>query len=164
MTFLREQCKGIEENNRMGKTRDFFKKIRNTKGALHAKRGTIKDIDIKDLIEAEAVKKMWQEYTELYWKGLNGPESHDGVITHLEPGHPGVWSIMGHRKHYYEQSWWRWWHASWTISGPAIWCCESAVLSMPANLENSAVAIGLGKGSFHSNPREGQLHSFHMVT
>ena len=66
MTFLREQCKGIEENDRMGKTRDFFKKIRNTKGALHAKMGTIKDIDIKDLIEAEAVKKMWQEYTELY--------------------------------------------------------------------------------------------------
>ena len=90
MIFLSEQCIEIEENNRMGKTRDFFKKIRNTKGALHAKMGTIKDINIKDLTEAEAVKKIWQEYTELYRKGLNDPDNHDGVITHLEPRHPGV--------------------------------------------------------------------------
>ena len=90
MIFLSEQCIEIEENNRMGKTRDFFKKIRNTKGALHAKMGTIKDINIKDLTEAEAVKKIWQEYTELYRKGPNDPDNHDGVITHLEPRHPGV--------------------------------------------------------------------------
>ena len=90
MIFISEQCIEIEENNRMGKTRDFFKKIRNTKGALHAKMGTIKDINIKDLTEAEAVKKIWQEYTELYRKGLNDPDNHDGVITHLEPRHPGV--------------------------------------------------------------------------
>ena len=90
MIFLSEQCIEIEENNRMGKTRDFFKKIRNTKGEFHAKMGTIKDINIKDLTEAEAVKKIWQEYTELYQKGLNDPDNHDGVITHLEPRHPGV--------------------------------------------------------------------------
>ena len=90
MIFLSEQCIEIEENNRMGKTRDFFKKIRNTKGEFHAKMGTIKDINIKDLTEAEAVKKIWQEYTELYRKGLNDPDNHDGVITHLEPRHPGV--------------------------------------------------------------------------
>ena len=90
MIFISEQCIEIEENNRMGKTRDFFKKIRNTKGALHAKMGTIKDINIKDLTEAEAVKKIWQEYTELYRKGLNDPDNHDGVITHLEPRHPGL--------------------------------------------------------------------------
>jgi len=90
MIFLSEQCIEIEENNRMGKTRDFFKKIRNTKGAFHAKMGTRKDINIKDLTEAEAVKKIWQEYTELYRKGLNDPDNHDGVITHLESRHPGV--------------------------------------------------------------------------
>ena len=90
MIFLSEQCIEIEENNRMGKTRDFFMKIRNTKGAFHAKMGTRKDINIKDLTEAEAVKKIWQEYTELYRKGLNDPDNHDGVITHLESRHPGV--------------------------------------------------------------------------
>ena len=65
-TFLSEQCKEIEENNRMGKTRDLFKKIRDTKGTFHAKMGTIKDKNCKDLTEAEEIKKWWQEYTELY--------------------------------------------------------------------------------------------------
>ena len=80
------QCKEIEENNRMGKTRDVFKKIRDTKGIFHAKTGTIKDRYGMDLTEAEEIKKRWQEYTEeLYKIGLNDLVSHDGVITHLEP-------------------------------------------------------------------------------
>ena len=83
---LSDQCKEIEENNRMGKTRDLFKKIRNTKGTFHAKIGTIKDRNDMDLTEAEDIKKRWQEYTEeLYKKDLHDPDNHDGVITHLEP-------------------------------------------------------------------------------
>ena len=84
--FLRDQCKEIEENNRMGKTRDLFKKIRDTKRTLHAKMGTIKDRNGIDLTEAEDIKKWWQEYTEeLHKKDLHDPDNHDGVITHLEP-------------------------------------------------------------------------------
>ena len=84
--FLSDQCKEIEENNRMGKTRDLFKKIRDTKGIFHAKMGTMKDKNCVDLTEAEDIKKSWQEYTEeLYKKDLNDPYNHDGVITHLEP-------------------------------------------------------------------------------
>ena len=82
--FLSEQCKEIEENNRMRKSRGLFKKI--TKGTFHAKMGTIKDRNGMDLMEAEDIKKRWQEYTEeLYKKGLNDPENYYGVITHLEP-------------------------------------------------------------------------------
>ena len=84
--FLRDQCKQIEENNRMGKTRDLFKKIRDTKGTFHAKMGSIKDRNCMDLTEAEDIKKRWQEYTEeLYKKYLHNPDNYDGVITHLEP-------------------------------------------------------------------------------
>ena len=86
--FLSDQCKEIEENNRMRKTRDLFKKIRNTKGTFHAKMGTIKDRNGMDLTEAEFIKKRWQEYTEeLYKKDLHDPDNHKGVIipTHLEP-------------------------------------------------------------------------------
>ena len=80
-SFLRDQCKEMEENNRMGKTRDLFKKIRDTKGTFHAKMASI-----KDLREAEDIKKRWQEYTEeLYNKDLHDPDNHNGVITHLEP-------------------------------------------------------------------------------
>ena len=79
--FLRDQCKEIEENNRMGKTRDHFKKIRDTKGILQAKVGTIKDRNGMDLTEAEDIKKRWQEYTEeLYRKDLHDPDNHNGVI------------------------------------------------------------------------------------
>ena len=82
--FLSEQCKDIEENNRMGKTRNLLKKIRDTKGTLHAKMGTIKDRNGMDLKEAEDIKKRWQEHTEeLYKKDLNDPGNRDGVITHL---------------------------------------------------------------------------------
>ena len=81
--FLSNQCKEIAENNRMGRTRDLFKKIRDTKGTLHAKMSTIKDRNGMDLTEAEDVNKWWQEYTEeLYKKNLHDPDNHDGVITH----------------------------------------------------------------------------------
>ena len=84
--FLSDQCKEIEENNRMGKTRDLFRKIRDTKGTLHAKMGTLKGRNSVDLTEAGDTKKRWQEYTEkLYKKDLHDPDNHDGVITHLEP-------------------------------------------------------------------------------
>ena len=89
--FLNDQCKEIEENNRIGKTRDLFKKIRDTKGTFHAKMGTIKDRNGMDLTEAEDIKK-WQEYTEEpYKKDLHDQDNHDGVITHthLEPD-PGM--------------------------------------------------------------------------
>ena len=102
--FLCEQRKEIEENNRMGKTRDLFKKIRDNKGTFHAKMGTIKDRNGIDLTEAEDIKKKWQDYTELYKLGLNDLDNHNGVITHLEPRHPGMQSQVGLRKHHYKQS------------------------------------------------------------
>ena len=95
--FFSDQCKEIEENNTMGKTRDLFKKIRDTKRTFHAKMGTIKDRNGMDLIEAEDIKKRWQEYTEeLYKKDHCDKHNHDGVITHLEQ--------VGLRKHHYKQS------------------------------------------------------------
>ena len=84
--FLSEQCKEIEENNRMRKTSDLILKIGDTKGTFHAKMGSIKDRNGMDLTEAEDIKEKWQEYTEeLYKKDLHDPDNHDGVITHLEP-------------------------------------------------------------------------------
>ena len=103
IAFLSDQCKEIEENNRMGKTIDLFKKIRDTKGTFHAKMGTIKDRNGMDLTEAEDTKKRWQEYTEeLYKKGLNDPDKHDGY--HLEPNVKSSGSQVGFRKHHYKQS------------------------------------------------------------
>jgi len=84
--FLSDQCKEPEENNRMGKTRNLFKKIRDTKGIFHAKMGTIKDRNGMDQTEAEDIKKRWQKYTEeLYKKDLHDPDNHNGVTTHQEP-------------------------------------------------------------------------------
>ena len=83
--FLSDQCKEIEENNRMGKTRDFFKKVRDNKGTFHAKIGSIKDRNGMGLTEAEDIKKKWQEYTELYKKDLHNHVNQGGVITHLVP-------------------------------------------------------------------------------
>ena len=84
--FLSDQCKEIEENNIMGKTRDLFKKIRDTRGNFHAKMGTMKDRNGMDLTEAEDSKKRWQEYIDkLYKKDLHDPDNHNGMITHLEP-------------------------------------------------------------------------------
>ena len=86
VAILRDECKETEENNRMGKTRDLFKKIRDTKGIFHAKMGSIKERNGMDLTEAEDIMKRWQEYREeLYKKDLHDPDNHDGVITHLEP-------------------------------------------------------------------------------
>ena len=118
--FLSGQCKEIEENNRLGKTRDLFKKIRDTKETFHAKMGSIKDRnDGMGLTEAEDIKKMWQEYTEeLYTKDLHDPNDHDGVITHLEPDileckvKRALGSITMNKAK------WRWWNSSGAISNP----------------------------------------------
>ena len=141
----------------MGKTRDLFKKIRDTKGTFHANMGSIKNRNGMDLTEAEDIKKRWQEYTEEpYKKDLNDPDNHNGVITHLEP------DILE-----CEVKW-----ASGSITtnkasgGDGISvelfqilkddAVESAAINLPANLENSAAATGLEKVSFHSNPKERQ--------
>ena len=101
--FLSDQCKEIEENNRMGKTRDLFKKIKDILGTFHTKMGTIKDRNGMDLTEAEDIKKRWQEYTEvLYKKDLNDPDNHDNHSPRAR--HPGTGSQVGLRKHHYEQS------------------------------------------------------------
>ena len=151
--FLSDQCKKIEENNRMAKTRDLFKRIRDTKGTFHAKMGSIKGRNGRDLTKAEDTKKRWQEYTELYKKDLHNPDTHDGVITHLDP------DILECE-------------VKWALGrittnkaggGDGIPAelfqilkddTESAALNMPANLENSAETTGLENISFHSNPKE----------
>ena len=153
--FVSDQCKEIEENNRMGKTRDLLKKIRDTKGIFHAKMGSIKDRNGMDLTEAENIKK-WQEYTEeLYKKDLHDPDNHNGVITHLEPDILECevkWALESITMN----------KASGGDGIPAELFqilkddAVSAALNMPANLENSAVATGLEKVSFHSNPKERQ--------
>ena len=111
--FLSDQRKAIEENNRMGKTRDLFKKIRDTKGTFLTKMGTIRDRNGMDLTEADDIKKRWEEYTEeLYKKDLHDPDNHDGVITQLEPDileckrHKEALGCfqMGLRKHHCGQS------------------------------------------------------------
>jgi len=152
--FLSDQCKEIEEDNRMGKTRDLFKKIRDTNGIFHAKVRTIKNRNCKDLTEAEEIKKRWQEYTEkLYRKDLNDPDKHDGVVTHLKP------DILECEA--------KWALGSITTSkgsgGDGIPAELFQILKddavnmlhsiWPANLENSTVATGLEKVSFHSNPK-----------
>ena len=139
----------------MRKTRDLFKKIRDTKGIFHAKMGLIMDRNGMDLTEAENIKKRWQEYTEeLYKKDLHNPDNHNGGITHLEP------DILECKV--------KWALASITTNKASggdgtqvglfqiLKDCESAALNMPANLENSAVATGLENVSFHSNPKERQ--------
>jgi len=109
-----------------------------------------------DLTEADDIKKRWQEYTEtLYKKRMSWfryPRwcDHSPRARHLK-----MWSQLGLRKHHYQQIWRRWWKSSWDISNPKRWCCESAALNMPENLENSAVATGLEMASFHSNPKKG---------
>ena len=100
--FLSHQCKEIEENNRMGKTRDLFNKIRDTKGTFHANMGSIKDRNGMDLTESEDIKKRWQE--ELYKKDLHDPDNHSGVITNLEPDILECEVQMDLRKHHCEQS------------------------------------------------------------
>ena len=97
--FLNRQCKETEENNQLGKTRDFFKKTGDIKGTFHTRMDMIKDRNSKDLIEAEEIKKIWQEYTEeLYKKGVQDRDNHDGVVTHLDSYIPQC--EVGRRKHY----------------------------------------------------------------
>ena len=150
--FFSNQCKELEENNRLGKTRDLFKKIRDTKETFHAKMGSIKDRNDKGLTEAEDIKKRWQECTEeMYKKDLHDQDNHDGMITHLEP------DILE-----CEVKW-----ASENITmnkasgGDRIpvelfQILKDDAVKVPANLENSAMATGLEKVSFHSNPKERQ--------
>ena len=156
--FLSNQCKEIEENNRMGKTRDLFKKIRDTKGIFHAKMGLIKDRNGMDLTEAEGIKKRWQEYTEeLYVKDLHDQENHDGVITHLEPDILECevkWALEsitmnktrgsdGIPVEFFQ-----------ILEDDAVKVLYS--ICQYANLENSAVATRLEKGQFSFNPKERQ--------
>ena len=138
----------------MGKTRDLFKKIRDTKGTFHAKMGSIKDRNGMDLTEAEDMKKRWQEYKELYKKDLHDPDNHNGVITDLEPDILECevkWALGSITRN----------KASGGDGIPVELfqilkddAVKVAALNMPANLENSAVATGLEKVSFHSNPKE----------
>ena len=156
--FLSDQCKEIEENNRMGKSKGLFNIIRDTKGIFHANMGSIKDRNGMDLTEAEDIKKMWQEYTEeLYKKDLHDPDNHDGVITHthLEPEILECevkWALESITTN----------KASGDDGIPVELLqilkddAVKVLHSMPANLENSAVATGLEKVSFHSNPKERQ--------
>ena len=142
----------------MGKTRDLFKKIRGTKGTFHAKMGSIKDRNGMDLTEAEDIKKRWQEYTEeLYKRDLHNPDNHSGMITHLKPDILECevkWALEcitmnkgngGDRIPV---------ELSQILKDDSV----SAALNMPANLENSAVATGLEKVSFQSNPKERQCY------
>ena len=150
--FLGNQCKEIEENNRMGKTRNLFKKIRDTKGTFHAKMSTIKDRNGMDLTESEDIKKRWQEYTEdLYKKDLHDPDNHNGVITHLES------DILECK-------------VKWTLRSIIVNKAsgddgiplelfqilkDDAVKELYSicQLQSSAVVTGLEKVSFHSNPK-----------
>ena len=141
----------IEENNGMGKTRDLFKKIRDTRGTFHAKMGSIKDRNGMDLTEAEDIKR-WQQYTEeLYKKDMHNPENHDGIITHLEP------DILECED--------KWALGSITMNKASVGdgipvelfqILKDDALNMPTNLENSAVATGLEKVSFLPEPKERQ--------
>ena len=155
--FLSDQCKETEENNRMGKTSDHFKKIRDTKETLHTKMGTIKDRNVLDLTEAEDTKKRWQEYTEeLYKKDLNDLDNHDGVITCLEPDilecevKWALGSITTNKAsgsdgipvELYQ-----------ILKDDAVKVLHSKCQQI---LKNSAVATELEKVNFHSNPKERQ--------
>ena len=168
--FLSDQCKEIEEDNRMGKTRDLYKIIRDTKGMFHSKIGSINDRNCMDLTEAEDTKRRWQEYTEeLYKKDLHDPDNHDGMITELEPDILECevkWALESITTN----------KASGGDRIPVelfqILKDESAALNMPANLENSSGhRTGKGQFSFQSQrkamPKNAQtttqLHSFHTL-
>ena len=154
--FLSDQCKEIKENNKMRKTRDLFKKMRDTKGTFHAKIGSIKDRNGIDLTEAEDIKKRWQEYTEeLYKKDLHDPVNHDGVITDLEPDILECevkWALGSITKN----------KASGGDGIPVelfqILKDDAVKVLHPICQQrfHSAVATGLGKVGFHSNPKERQ--------
>ena len=155
--FLSNQCKEIEENNRMGKTRNLFKKTRDTKGTFNAEMGKIMDRNGRDLIEAENIMERWQEYTEeLYKKDLHDPDNQDGMITDLEPDILECevkWALEsittkkasggdGIPVELFQ-----------ILKDDAVKALHSICCT---NLENSAVATGLEKVRFHSNPKERQ--------
>ena len=153
--FLSDQCKEIEENNSMGKNRDLFKKIRDTKGTFLAKMGSIKDRNCMDLTEAEDIKKKWQEYTELYKNDLHDSGNHDGVITPLEP------DILECEV--------KWAFGSITTNkasggdGISVELFQiikddavKVLHSICQQIWKTAVATGLEMVSFHSNPKERQ--------
>ena len=158
--FFSDQCKEIEGNNRMGKTRDLFKKIRDSNGTFHSKMGSIKDRNGMDPTEAEDIKKRWQEYTEeLYQKDLHDPDNHNGVITHLEPdileceakwalGRITISKASGGDEISVE--------LFQILKDDALKVLHSICQKYFQNLENSPVATGLEKVSFHSNPKEKQ--------
>ena len=159
--FLSDQCKERVENNRIGKTKDLFKKIRDTKVTFHAKMDTVKNRNGINLTEAEDIKKRWQEYTEkIHKEHLHNTDNHNGVITHLEPN---IWQCEV-----------KWALESITmnkvIGGDRIPVelfqilkddAVKAALSMPANLENLAVVTGLEKLNFHSIPKE--CSNYHTI-
>ena len=153
--FFSNQCKEIEEKNRMGTTRDLFKKIRDTKRTFHAKMGSIKDRNGMNLTEAEDIKKRWQEYTEELYKKDHDPDNHDGVITHLEPDTLECevkWALGSITTN----------KASGGDETPVDLLqilkddAVKVLHSICQHLENSAVATGLEKVSSHSNPKEKQ--------
>ena len=139
----------------MGKSWDLFKKTGDNKGTFHAKMGSIKGRSGKDITEAEEIKKRWQEYTEkLYKKGFNDLDDHNDVVTHQEPDILECkikWALGSITMNKASGG-----DGTPAISNPKKWCCESAALNMPANLENVAVATGLEKVSCHSNHKERQ--------
>ena len=167
--FLSDQCKETEENNRMGKTRDLFKKIRETRGTIHAKMGSIKDRNGVDLTEAEDIEKRWQEYTEEpYKKDIHNPDNHDGVITHLQP------DILE-----CEVKWALGSITTKASGGDAIPVELFQILkddavkvlhSICQQVWKSAVATGLEKVNIHSNPKERQCkgcsnyHTIALIT
>ena len=143
----------MEKNYRMGKTRELFKKIGDIKETFHAKMGTTKDRNHKDLREPEEIKNGWQDHAELYEKGLNDPDIHDGVVTHLEPDilecdiKWALGSITTNKASAGEGI------PSELLKNPEKWFCKSAALNLSANLENSAGATRL-KVSFLSDSKE----------
>ena len=135
----------------------FFEKIRDTNGIFHCKNRHNKGQKWQGSNRSREIKKRWQECTEPYTKCLNDLDNHDDMVTHLKPDilecevKAAIESITMNKT-----TGDGWWNSSWAISNPKRWCCESAALSMSANLENSAVATGLEKVRFHSNPKERQ--------
>ena len=155
--FLSDQCKEIEENNRIGQTRDLFKKIRDTKGTFHAKMDSIKDTNGMDLTEAEDIKKRWQEYTEeVYKKDLHDPDNHDDVITNLEPDILECevkWALESITTNKASEGDGIPIELFQILKDDAVKVLQSMCQQI---LENSAVATGLKKVSFHSNSKERQ--------
>ena len=146
----------VEGNDRMGKPRDLFKKIGDTKGNFHSKMESIKDRNGMDLTEQKILRRGGKNTRKNCTKKIFTTRIIMMMWSLIRARHLRMWSQVGLRKHHYKQSYWRWWCSSWAVLNPERWCCESATLNMPANLEKSSVATGLEKVRFHSNPKERQ--------